>query len=84
MLIGSRSPHPVKDKGFVGNLLNRHRIKQRPGLVTVYGFMLNDALGYEDRIHMQVETVGLLLGDDVVQQENPVWSSTVYWYDERP
>ncbi|PRP91353.1 hypothetical protein ENSA5_56190 [Enhygromyxa salina] len=59
-------------------------IKRRPGLVTVYGFMLNDAFNYERRVRMQVETLGLGLGDVVVTKQNPIWSSTVYWYDEAP
>jgi hypothetical protein len=59
-------------------------IKQRPGLVSVYGFMLNDAFSFERRLRVQVETVGLGLGDLVVNQLHPVWSSTVYWYDELP
>lgn len=59
-------------------------IKQRPGLVTVYGFMLNDAFSFERRLRVQVETVGLGLGDLVVSETHPLWSSTVYWYDELP
>jgi hypothetical protein len=59
-------------------------IKPRPGIETVYGFMLNDAFSYERRIRMQVETVGLLLGDAVVTEQHPRWSTTVYWYDELP
>jgi hypothetical protein len=59
-------------------------IKPRPGLETVYGFMLNDAFAYERRIRMQIETVGLGLGDTVVTKQHPLWSTTVYWYDELP
>jgi hypothetical protein len=59
-------------------------IKQVPGLVSIYGFMLNDALSYERSIHMQVETVGLGFADSIVTYLHPVWSTTVYWYDERP
>lgn len=59
-------------------------IKGRPGLVTVYGFLLNDALSFERNIRMQVETVGLGLGDTVVTKQNPLWSTTVFWYDEQP
>ena len=60
-------------------------IKPRPGLETVYGFMLNDAFSYERSIRMQVETVGL--GHDgqvVIDKQHPLWSTTVYWYDELP
>jgi hypothetical protein len=59
-------------------------IKQRPGLVSVYGFMLNDAFSFEQQLRVQVETVGLGFGDLVVSETHPVWSSTVYWYDELP
>ncbi|KIG17068.1 hypothetical protein DB30_03665 [Enhygromyxa salina] len=59
-------------------------IKQRPGLVSVYGFMLNDAFTFEQQLRVQVETVGLWVGDLVVTELHPTWSSTVYWYDERP
>jgi hypothetical protein len=59
-------------------------IKQTPGLVTIYGFMLNDALAYEQRIRMQVETMGLGVGDTIVAHLHPLWSTTVYWYDELP
>jgi hypothetical protein len=46
--------------------------------------MLNDALSYERNIRMQVETVGLGDGNNVVTKQHPTWSTTVYWYDERP
>lgn len=59
-------------------------IMPRPGLETVFGFMLNDAFSYERRIRMQVETMGLGLGHNVVLKQHPTWSTTVYWYDERP
>lgn len=56
-------------------------IKSRPGLVTVFGFMLNDAVVWEDSVRVQVETMGLVTGNDVILEEHPVWSSTVFWYD---
>ncbi|PRP94780.1 DUF2961 domain-containing protein [Enhygromyxa salina] len=59
-------------------------IKARPGLVSVYGFMLNDAFTFERQLRVQVETVGLWLGDLVITELHPTWSSTVYWYDEQP
>lgn len=58
-------------------------VKQRPGLVTIYGLLLNDAFNFEERIRMQVETMGLLGGDAVIVDEHPEWVTTVYWYDER-
>lgn len=59
-------------------------VKQQPGLVTVYGFLLNDAFNFEEHIRMQVETMGLHEGDTVITEEHPEWVTTVYWYDERP
>jgi len=59
-------------------------IKQRPGRVTIFGFRLNDAFNYERQLRMQVETVGLGIGEGIVTNQNPRWSSTVYWYDEQP
>jgi hypothetical protein len=59
-------------------------INQEPGLVSVYGFMLNDTFTFEQRLRIQVETVGLGFADLVVNEIHPVWSSTVYWYDELP
>jgi hypothetical protein len=59
-------------------------VRLHPGLVTVYGFMTNDAFNFEDHIRMQVETMGLFGGDEVIMQEHPEWATTVYWYDERP
>ena len=60
-------------------------IKPRPGLVTVYGFLLNDAFAFERSIRMQVETLGLgPIANNVITKQHPPWSSTVYWYDEAP
>lgn len=59
-------------------------VKQRPGLVTTYGFLLNDAFEFEDRIRMQVETLGLNVGNTAILDQHPDWVSTVYWYDELP
>jgi hypothetical protein len=59
-------------------------VKQRPGLVTAYGFLLNDAINFETNIRMQVETVGLHEGNDVIVEQHPEWITTVYWYDENP
>jgi hypothetical protein len=60
-------------------------IKPRPGLVTVYGFMLNDALQWQQHIRMQVETLGLgAIAQNVIVKQHPTFSSTVYWYDEAP
>lgn len=55
-------------------------IKRRPGLVTVFGFMVNDAVVWEHDIRVQVETVGLGTGNDVILADHPVWSTTVFWY----
>ncbi len=60
-------------------------IKPRPGIESVYGFMLNDAFTYERNIRMQVETLGLgEVANNVITKQHPAWSTTVYWYDERP
>ena len=59
-------------------------IKHRPGRVNVFGFRLNDAFNYERQLRMQVETLGLVIGYTVFVEQNPRWSSTVYWYDEAP
>ncbi|MFV8752853.1 DUF2961 domain-containing protein [Nannocystaceae bacterium ST9] len=56
-------------------------IRDRPGRVAVYGFAINDAFAWEQSIRVQVETLGLGPGNDVVLDQHPVWSSTVFWYD---
>jgi hypothetical protein len=55
-------------------------IKSRPGLATVFAFMLNDAVVWEHNVRVQVETMGLGLANEVVVTEHPVWTSTVFWY----
>ncbi len=55
-------------------------IVQDQSRVSVFGFMLNDAVVWEQNIRVQVETMGLGFGNDVILAEHPTWSSTVLWY----
>jgi len=59
-------------------------VKQRPGPVTVYGFLLSDAFEYQQAIRMEVETLGLGEGHTVIAERHPDWDTTVYWYDALP
>lgn len=60
------------------------QVKRRPGLVTVYAWLTNDAVQFQERVRLQVETVGLLEGADVVVRDHPTWRSTTYFYADQP
>lgn len=59
-------------------------VRQRPGLVTFYGFQLADAYQYRDSIHVQVETLGLLEAHDDLVTTHREWTTTTYRYDAEP
>jgi hypothetical protein len=48
----------------------------RPGHPTVYSFHLNDAFQFRKSIKVVEEQ----MGDDLIQQKHPLWTTTAFWY----
>lgn len=48
----------------------------RPGHPTVYSFHLNDAFQFRKGIKVVEEQ----MGDDLIHQTHPMWTSTAFWY----
>lgn len=55
-------------------------VKTDPGPVMLYSFHLNDAFSFEENIRVAVETLGLFDGDTILQETNPPWRTTAYYY----
>jgi hypothetical protein len=59
-------------------------VKTRPGDVALYSFHLNDAFQFQRNIRVAEETVGMdalwMKGETIIHRDNPIWSSTAYWY----
>jgi hypothetical protein len=55
-------------------------VKAAPGQVTLYSFHLNDAFAFAENIRVAVETLGLFDGDTILQDTNPPWRTTAYYY----
>ena len=56
----------------------------RPGHPTVYSFHLNDAFQFQHGIRVVEEQMGLGKGGQLIHETHPLWSSTAYWYADRP
>jgi hypothetical protein len=55
-------------------------VKPHPGPVMLYSFHLNDVFSFEENIRVAVETLGLFDGDTIIQDTNPLWRTTAYYY----
>jgi len=55
-------------------------VKINPGPVMLYSFHLSDAFSFEENIRVAVETLGLFDGDTIIQDTNPPWRTTAYYY----
>ena len=56
----------------------------RPGHPTVYSFHLNDAFQFSRSIRVAEEQMGLGRSDAVIREGNTIWSSTAFWYADKP
>jgi len=56
----------------------------RPGHPTVYSFHLNDAFQFSRNIRVAEEQMGYGVADPLIRDKTPIWSSTAFWYADRP
>ncbi|MEN8255751.1 MAG: glycoside hydrolase family 172 protein [Verrucomicrobiota bacterium] len=62
-------------------------VSLRPGFPTVYSFHLNDAFNFQENIIVAEEQWAFATPDattNAVTEINPMWSSTAFWYADKP
>jgi hypothetical protein len=59
-------------------------VSGRPGHATVYSFHLNDAFQFRKNVRVAEEQMGYGPGDERIRSENPIWTTTAFWYADRP